>query len=304
MNILPSINFKGNQARELEKLFENSMRTVKQVTNSVHSKTLDTLYTDTFQPEHLHSCETTVMSLKDGQPIKAKIDYILRRGKDINDTHTREYRLKTEDKKLLGTKSFTLTDYENNNPTRFTFGYIQSNDNNNYAGTQIRLLQTACELAQKNDIKEIPLVALTPAVVFHTKMGFRPKSSFDCRIEKLQDVQKYMDLFVDSHQTELTQQNMTPIVSKRDGEYFFDKNKTLYCSAMNDMREYLKYSGKRNVSLSSFDEPSGVDMLLKDDELNKWNNRIKGFEILPDVDEGPSNKNIFMKIADTLLSII
>ena len=46
MNISPINNLKVNQARELEKMFEASTVRMRDVIYSLHSKTLDKLYTD------------------------------------------------------------------------------------------------------------------------------------------------------------------------------------------------------------------------------------------------------------------
>ena len=80
---LPPFYKKMNPARSLEVLFENTTKTYREISDSVHSKTLETLYTDTFRPENLHAGETTVMDIKTGNPIKALVDYIVTRGKNI-----------------------------------------------------------------------------------------------------------------------------------------------------------------------------------------------------------------------------
>ena len=74
---LPPFYKKMNPARSLEVLFENTTKTYREISDSVHSKTLETLYTDTFRPENLHAGETTVMDIKTGNPIKALVDYIV-----------------------------------------------------------------------------------------------------------------------------------------------------------------------------------------------------------------------------------
>ena len=294
---LPIFYKKMNPARSLEVLFENTTKTYREIADSVHSKTLDTLYTDTFRPEHLHSGETTVMDLQTGNPIKAFVDYILIGGKNICTDHRREYRLKAfENNKTLGTKRFGVTDYKDGKPRALQFGFIESNDNDEVAGTQIRLLQATCEFATKLGIKEIPLRSMVPSVVFHTKMGFRPRTTFNVKLKTLDNFENMITELPEYQAKGVSRRNITPIISKREDTYYLDRNKSLYCSAMKEMLETIKETGKRHFSFPQEAHPVGIDMKLSDKELEDWNNRIKGFEILPERDV-PSRKTFLEALA-------
>lgn len=301
---LPIFYKKMNPARSLEVLFENTTKTYREIADSVHSKTLDTLYTDTFRPEHLHSGETTVMDLKTGNPIKAIVDYILVGGKNIRTDHRREYRLKLfEKKKVLGTKIFGVTDYKNEKPRALQFGFIESNDNDEVAGTQIRLLQAACEFAQKHGIKEIPLISMIPSVVFHTKMGFRPRTTFDVKLETLNNFENMVTELPEYQARGVSFRNITPIISKREDTYYLDRNKSLYCGAMKEMLDTIKETGERNFPFPQEKHPVGIDMNLSGKEFDDWEKRIKGFEILPERDV-PTRKNFIEALAVFLQNCI
>lgn len=290
---LPPFYKKMNPARSLEVLFENTTKTYREISDSVHSKTLETLYTDTFRPENLHAGETTVMDIKTGNPIKALVDYIVTRGKNIKSDHTRKYRLKDFDtKKTLGIKRFGFTDFKDGEPNSLKFGFIKSNNNNEIAGTQIRLLQVACEVAQRFGIKEIPLISMIPSVVFHTKMGFRPRTTFDIKLDNLENFESTIYALPEYDSRGVSRRNITPILSKKDGTYFLDRNKSLYCGAMQEMLNTIKETGKRNFPFPEEDSPMGIDMSLSGKELNDWNNRLKGFEILPKEDV-PATRTLF-----------
>lgn len=301
---LPPYLYKMNQSRALEIVFEKSARTLQEITDSVHSKTLDSLYTDTFRPEHTRSGETTVMDLQTGNPIKAFVEYIKIKGKNIHSEHTREYRLRdAQTKKILGTKSFGLTDYKDKEPHNLKFGFIESYNNDEIAGTQIRLLQAACEVAKKFNIKEIPLISMIPSVIFHTKMGFRPRASFDVEIKSLENVESLMTLLPEYNYGEVRHKDITPIISKRDGSYYLDRNRSLYCAAIKRMFEKSKETGNRNFPFPRQDAPFDITMRLNGNELEKWFNRIKGFEILPEKDI-PKRKNIIEAIAVFINNLI
>ena len=53
---------------------------------------------------------------------------------------------------------------------------------------------------------------------------------------------------------------------------------------MKEMLNTIKETGKRNFPFPEEAFPVGIDMSLSGKELNDWNNRLKGFEILPKED--------------------
>ena len=65
---------------------------------------------------------------------------------------------------------------------------------------------------------------------------------------------------------------------------------------MKEMLETIKETGKRHFLFPQEAHPVGIDMKLSDKELEYWNNRIKGFEILPERDV-PSRKTFLEALA-------
>lgn len=293
MNISPINNLKVNQARELEKMFEASQVRMREVIDSVHSKTLDKLYTDEFRPEILNANKTTVISLKTGEPIPVNIDGPIVEGK-VNGNHRRRYTVRTEDDKTqLGYKTFGIK--KKNDEIELTPGYIYSSKNDDYSGTQIRLLQLECEFAKEKDVNKIPLIALFPALKFHTMMGFRPVTERSFKMYSKEDLKNASDMFSIMYRTnKFYQEDIVPIFSKVDGEIYFDRNKTIFHAVMKDNERTLSKKNQRHLDLTMKDFDNDVSMSLEGEEFDKWQSRLKGFEILSKDDAEP-RKSTFME---------
>ena len=280
---------------ELEKMYEVSQAHMREVIDNAHSKTLDKLYTDEFRPEVLKSNKTTVMSLKTGEPISVDIDCIITDGRAEGD-HRRRYTARTEKGgKELGFKTFGIKD--KNGRIELTPGYIYSSKNDDYSGTQIRLLQLECEYAKKKGVDEIPLIALFPAMKFHTMMGFRPTPERSLKMLSKDDVKEASNMFNQMYNTsKFHPEDIVPIFSKIDGEIYFDRNKTAFHAVMKDNERTLESTNKRHLDLAMSNLDNDVSMRLDGEEFEKWQSRLKGFEILPDEEVVPRKANFFEKL--------
>ena len=212
--ILPRVTGNYNPQTELlENVYKRSMKVLKETIDSAHSKTLDELYTDTFKPSHTKSDVTTVKSLKTGEPVEINLKYRL----DGLNMQEQENRFKysaylSNNNKDLGSKTFGIKQKEGKNV--FEGGFIVSAKNNKYSGVQIRLLQAACEEADKNGIKKMPLCSYLPAVKFHTMMGFRPTEQCNGEVRSLSDIAKETENFCRDYSKEIYEEDVTPILTK------------------------------------------------------------------------------------------
>lgn len=290
---MKSINNPAIERCLLEKVYESSQAMMRQIIDSAHSHTLEELYTDEFRPHTIKANKTLVKSLSTGEPVPAEVSYTIK-NRNITDDNRRKYFLRKEDdKKILGTKSFGIVN--RNDKKLFTPGYIESTDNNHYAGTQIRLLQVACEIAKRNGINEMPLTALFPAMKFHTMMGFRPTVEQSSKVQNLKDLTTSLDMFEQMYKKSISFEDIRPVLSKVDGELYFDRNRTAYCAVMKMNERELERTHKRNLKLSLLDEDNDVSMVLKGKEFNKWQERIKGFEILPEAEQEPDKLTLWQQ---------
>lgn len=275
-------------------MFETSQARMREVIDSVHSKTLDKLYTDEFRPEILNANKSTVISLKTGEPIPVNIDGSIVEGK-ANGDHRRCYTVITDDRTQLGYKTFGIK--KKNDKIELTPGYIYSSKNDDYSGTQIRLLQLECEFAKKKDVKKIPLIALFPALKFHTMMGFRPVTERSLKINSKEDLQNASDMFSMMYNTnKFNQEDIVPIFSKVDGDIYFDRNKTIFHAVMKDNERILSKNQQRHLDLTMKDFDSDISMSLEGEEFDKWQSRLKGFEILPKDDVEPRKSSLIEKL--------
>lgn len=280
---------------ELEKMYETSQAHIREVIDKAHSKTLDKLYTDEFRPEVLKSNKTTVMSLKTGEAIPVDVECILTEGR-ANGSHRRRYTARTEDGgKELGFKTFGVKD--KGDRIELTPGYIYSSKNDDYAGTQIRLLQIACEFAKKKGLDEIPLISLFPALKFHTMMGFRPVPEKSFKMMNKNDLNVASNMFAQMYSgNKFRPEDVVPIFSKIDGDIYFDRNMTAFHAVMKDNERTLANSNKRHLSLATGNLDSDITMRLDGKEFDKWQSRLKGFEILPDEEVEPRKATFFEKV--------
>ena len=296
--ILPRVTGNYNPQTELlENVYKRSMKVLKETIDSAHSKTLDELYTDTFKPSHTKSDVTTVKSLKTGEPVEINLKYRL----DGLNLQEQENRFKysaylSNSNKYLGSKTFGIKQKEGKNV--FEGGFIVSAKNNKYSGVQIRLLQAACEEADKNGIQKMPLCSYLPAVKFHTMMGFRPTEQCNGEVRSLSDIAKETENFCRDYSKEIYEEDVTPILTKIGNTYHFDRNRTLYCATMKRNERLLEYGKKRNLSLKNNFTDSSIDMELSGKEFEKWIERSKGFEIISDKAQNPEKRNFKEIITD------
>lgn len=303
MNTVSVTNIgKKTAARTINDLYRDSMKVYMDLVKSVKSRSLEELYTDEFRPSKTKSNITTVKSLATGKPVEAELSEALISGKSENVKHRLKYFLKTvSEGKFLGSKIFSI-DINPDKTKKFMPGFIKSPKNNEYSGTQIRLLQTACEKAKRDGVKQIRALALMPSVIFHTMMGFRPSRSFSMEVKTPEDVQTVFDALISINPARVSMNDYIPILSKKGNKYYLDKNRTIYCAAMRANARELKESGKRNLSLKGKILDEAVDMVLQGHELNKWNERIKGFEITPDGGNTPKKMTFLQKLVDFIKS--
>lgn len=281
---------------DLEKMYESSQARIREVIDKAHSKTLDKLYTDEFRPEVLKANKTTVISLKTGEPVPVTLSGRITDGRQEG-SHRRKYLLKSDDKDdILGSKSFGIK--VKNGYEEFVPGYIESSKNDDYAGTQIRLLQVACELAKKHGINKMPLTALFPALKFHTMMGFRPVPERSLKMLSQNDVKTASSMFNEMYRERFYPEDVVPIFSKIDGDIYFDRNLTAFHAVMKNNERILNNTNQRHLSLSGCMDDD-VSMSLEGEEFDKWQSRIKGFEILPDKEEPLRNETLMEKIMST-----
>ena len=301
--ILPRVTELYNPQTELlEKAYKHSMDVLKETVESVHSKTLDELYTDAFRPQQTKSNMTTVKSLKTGEPVNINLDYKLISGESEDVSHRLKYYAYLADgNSYLGSKTFGIRNNPYTHAKEFESGFITSKHNDDYAGVQIRLLQAACEEANRNGIKSIPLFGLLPAINFHTMMGFRPVAHCGEEIRSLRDITKAMN-DMRTYCSRNIDGETEPILAKNGDKYFFDANRTLYCAVIKDNNKALK-NGKRHLSLGSINSDNAIDMELSGEEFNKWIERSKGFEIMSDEGGHPQKRSLKEKFTDILRTI-
>ena len=300
MNMMPLIkDISGSNREVVQKMFEHSQQTMQEIISSAKSKTLEELYTDEFRPQILNNNQTTVKSLKTGKTVIANLYYILTEGK-LKGNHRRKYFLKNEENgKKLGFKSFGLDISDKNHPV-LTSGYVKSYDNDKYTGTQIRLLQVACEFAKKHGIDKIPLISLFPALRFHAMMGFRPLEEKSLKINSKKDINNALQMYNEMYRKFFYEGDVIPVFSKIDGEIYFDRNKTTFCTVMTKNEEKLKSQNKRHLDLSNRYLDYDIPMSLEGEEFKKWQERLKGFEILPEKDSSPKKATFIEKIQHQL----
>lgn len=289
-----SIN-KIPQRQALERIYESSQSMFRGIVDSVHSRTLDELYKDEFRPQTLNANMTTVKSLTTGEPVPAKVSFYVKEG-TLEGSHRRQYVLSSENNKTLGKKSFGIV--INGDKKSFTPGFIESYKNNEYAGTQIRLLQIACEFAKNNGLDKMPLIGLFPAIKFHTMMGFRPVVEKSMEVNSIKDLNSSLEMFNQMYSKNISPKDVEPVLSKVDGKLYFDRNRTAFCAVMKKNERMLEQKHQRHLKLSFSDEDNDISMVLEGDEFKKWQNRIKGFEILPDTDSEPKQFTFFQRIAN------
>ena len=94
--------------------------------------------------------------------------------------------------------------------------------------------------------------------------------------------------------------DVIPVFSKIDGEIYFDRNKTTFCTVMKENEEKLKSQNKRHLDLSNRYLDYDIPMSLEGEEFKKWQERLKGFEILPEKDSSPKKATFIEKIQHQL----
>lgn len=287
----------------LQNLYSGSQKICTELSNSVKSKTLSELFTDEFRPSVTKSGKTTIKSLLTGKPVEVTVAGELLGGASTKSSHIIRFNM-IKNENLLGYKKFGIRNLSKTDK-EFLTGYIESYSNNIVAGTQIRLLQAAIEDASKNGITHIPLKSLIPAAVYHTKMGFRPVESYSKKISSVNDIPKIIKknrkLF---QRFNFSADEITPIVSMKDGKYYFDLNRTLYCSAMKHNKNLLNATGQNNLKLTPETSYNTIDMVLEGKEYDAWLKRIKGFEITSEGNVPMLKENIFHKIRRKIIAAV
>ena len=271
----------------LNQIYKNSMRVYRDTITKAKSNTLKDLYTDEFRPSRIKSNITTVKDISTGEPIEVLLDSMLTDGFSSGKSHRIKNYLMTKNKTILGYKTFGFN-IEPNKPITYDGGFIRSMHNNEVSGTQIRLLQSAIEASEKKGVNKMTLTSLLPAVKFHTMMGFRPERSFNQEITCVKDIERVMkENAVDFQKSHFSENEVTPVLSKKDGKYYFDRNRTMYCASMKHCENIMKSEHRRNIRLTDENPDESINMIMQGKEFNNWLNRIKGFEILPDGENTP-----------------
>ena len=286
----------------LRRMYARSGQLCAEISESVKSKTLQELYTDEFRPSVTESGITTVKSVLNGKPIEAVVSGELLDGFSVKTSHTLRYNICSKDG-LLGYKRFGI-----NNPFKqdksFSPGYIESFCNDDVAGVQIRLLQTTIENTSKHGITQIPLKSLIPAVVYHTKMGFRPVESYTVKIKSLKDIFKVLKKSKKIFKSlNFNNDEIIPIISHNGRDYYFDLNRTLYCTAMRHNQNLLKAAKQKHIAVRPNDYQT-IDMVLEGKEYDAWLKRIKGFEITSDGSVPMVKENFFHKIQRYFFAVL
>ncbi len=296
--ILPSVTVNYNPQTELlENVYKRSMKVLKESVDSVHSKTLDELYTDVFRPQHTQSNTTTVKSLKTGKPVNIDLKCKFIDGKSENETHMlKYYAYLSEGNSYLGSKTFGIRTNPYTKTKEFEGGFIRSKHNDEYSGVQIRLLQAACEEANRNGLKSMPLCALFPAVNFHTMMGFRPKAHCNEEVRTMKDIYNALN-DLRTYYPNILDSKSEPVLAKDGDKYFFDGNRTLFCAVIKENINALK-NGKRHLPLKTTNIDNAIDMELSGDEFDKWIERSKGFEIMSEKGIIPQKQTFKEKVID------
>ena len=84
----------------------------------------------------------------------------------------------------------------------------------------------------------------------------------------------------------------------KDGDrFFFDSNRTLFCAVIKENNKALK-NGKRHLPLNNTNADNSIDMELSGEEFDKWIERSKGFEIMPEDGGHPEKRNFKQKLID------
>ena len=286
----------------LQKIYEYSQQVYNEIANSVHSKTLDELYTDKFIPSNPKPGRTTVKLLSTGEPIEVDINSQILEGYSTDTNHVILYSMFAPNGQNLGYKRFGIFVKPEQ---KLETGRIDSYCNDFVAGTQVRLLQTAIENVFRRGFKQIPLRSAISSVIYHSKMGFRPVESYETKVTCLEDIQKMLLKSKKRFNAYgFTADEITPIISRKGGEYYLDYNRTFYCTAMKHNKNLLKTSHQRNISDS--DEPYDyiIDMTLEGKEFEAWLNRIKGFEITSAGEVPMAEEGIFKKIGRYVASAL
>jgi len=288
----------------LRRSFKESAKIYNEIVSSAHSKTLEELYTDEFKPKNTKSCITTVKSLFSGKPVEAKLNEMMLTGLSFKKNHRLKFSLIINKINELGYKSFGIL-VNKTKTNKFLPGRMESYQNEEFAGVQIRLLQAAIEYAKRYSIKSMPLTSLLPALKFHTMMGFRPIRTFDFEIRNQQDFKKAIEkCYYKISDGELYLRDIIPIISKTNGKYYLDVNRTIYCSMMKYNEKTAKTKGLKALKIYDRDPLSMVVMNLQGREFNKWLERIKGFEMIPDNGFSDPKFGIYEKFIRRWFSII
>lgn len=292
------MNRKISQQQCLRYVYKHSLKTLNNSVNSVHSNTLKELYTEAYRPIIQNSGETFIKNLQTGMPEKVKLT-----GKNLKFFSTKNvkrkcYTIKNDNNKTLGTKSFGLYFLSKEETPLFLSGVIQSYQNNKYAGVQIRLLQAACELAKKYNIKTIPLTSEPQALVFHTMMGFRPQKHLTIHVDSIKNLKRHVMDYKNCIPQHLQRNVTEPIVSKSGNKYYLDYNRTLFCDVLELDKEMLKSRNCRNLGRTYRNLDDDISMSLSGNQLNKWFERLKGFEILDENECIALPKSILQRLKD------
>ena len=294
----------ANSQKSLQNIYMESAQTYQVIANSVKSRTLQELYRDKFRPSKIKSGMTTVKSIDTGMPEEAYIFGKLTDGFSTKTKHKITFNLFSFENGNLGFKNFGIGKLSKNKKN-FIPGYIASFRNNLVAGTQIRLLQAAIENASKQGITQIPLRSLIPSVIYHTKMGFRPIESYTNKLTNFKDIVNILKKNAKTFKRfKFSEDEITPIISCKDGEYYFDLNRTLYCSAMKHNKNILNATKQKHLSIEPDTSYGTIDMVLEGKEYDAWLNRIRGFEITQDGNVPMLKENILYKIQRLFLATL
>lgn len=283
-----------SQNQYLDILYRGSQRKLNKFIRSAHSGTLDKLFCDEFRPDVLNNGKTKILNIRTNKPVIATL---------INDRTKNEmsdfieFVLKSDNKLLkFGRKNFLLRRDETGRALKIDGGFMESFWNNSFAGTQIRLLQACCEYAQKYNINKISLDSLVAPVVFHTKMGFRPEPDLRFQVKNAEELFNIYYEFANtgSYFSRISEKDI--VITKKDNKHYFDYNRSLFVKCFRESQEKLNHLKKRNLDID-FDDDIYINMSLEGKQLEKWFERIKGFEILDDNECIPEKlPNIFVKI--------
>lgn len=270
-NIINNTKFKKLEA--LEKRSKEIMEHYKK-DNVFHSKTMNELLTDKFEYKGTNECETFVKDLKTGKPVK--LDIVTGDAPDEMPGWTLEtFELQDKNGGLAGYKNFRIKKREDGS-FLMNFGDMETM-NKSLAGVGFRLDQLQIERALSLGINVIPRHSEADATLYHTKMGFLPKSSKLVEVDSVSKIRQLISQYLGDFAEDFNIKGIEPIIENKQGRFFIDLNKTIANLNLEICKDDIGRQGQRRTK---FFESKTSMLELKGEELDRWKEIIKKHPIL------------------------